>query len=328
MDINKLIDDIVSKRKHELSKKISRYQKKNPILSQISDCDREIVYQVLNWDKKPLHNESLQARFDVGNLMEREIIIELEKIGFHVILSQMPVAVTDKHKNILATGKIDGFIKYDGLKYPMEIKTMNQNMFNSIKTYEDFRKKPYMRKYIRQLQMYLFGNNMEQGLFLLSNCLGAWKLIPVYLDYGECELILKRLEKIYQHIKDKKYPDKIPYDPQICGKCDFSHICLCDIKNQKAEMIESPEFEEELVRHEELRPLATEYKNIHDKIRDITKDIETVIVGTRFILTNVPSSRTTYELPEDAAQEINLIKKQFAKKVPCKRLHIEDLENK
>ena len=328
MIVEKLIDEIVQTRTRELSKKITRYQRKNPILSDISDCNRQIVYSILNWKDRPLHNATLQSRFDIGNLLEREIIIELERLGFHVMLSQMPVAVTDRNKNILATGKIDGLIRYEDKKIPFEIKTMNPNIFNSIKSIEDFEKKPHLRKYIRQLQMYLFGQNAEEGLFLLTDCLGHWKILPMYLDYGACELILKRLETVYEHLQNKTYPDRIPYDNQVCKMCPFSHICLCDIKNQKAEMIESPEFEEELVRHEELRPLATEYKNIHDKIRDITKDVETVIVGTRFILTNVPSSRTTYELPEDATKEIDLIKKQYAKKVPCRRLHIEDLENK
>jgi hypothetical protein len=52
-----------------------------------------MTYAVLNWDERPLHDEDLQARFDVGNLWEREIIRELEGLGFKFMLSQLPVQI-------------------------------------------------------------------------------------------------------------------------------------------------------------------------------------------------------------------------------------------
>lgn len=323
---DELADDIVQKRTRELEKKITRYPRRTTYLSGIGDCDRELVYNVLDWKERPLHNAELQARFDVGNLWEREIIRELEGIGFTIILSQQPVEVYGRGGSLIASGRIDGFIATSHReKIPFEIKSMHPQIFNQINSVKDLEKKPWLRKYVRQLQMYLFGNNLEEGLFIFCDCLGHWKIFPVYLDYGACEWILQRLERVNEHIQKKTYPKRIPYDPQLCDKCAFSTKCLQDVINKPAELIDNEEFEKDLDRHEELKPLAKEYKDVHDKIKKSTKGVEKIIVGSRYLIQNLPSERTTYDLTDEIKEQIETIKRGCASKVPVTRLSIKCL---
>jgi hypothetical protein len=320
-----LAQEIIDRRKKELAGRINHYQRKNSILSDIGECERQMVYSVLDWDKKPLHDEELQARFDIGNLFEREIVRDLLGLGFSVNHAQMPVEILGRGGVKIATGKIDGFIQYEGKKIPIEIKSMNPNVFNSINSVEDFNKKPWTRKYLRQLQLYLFGNNCEEGLFICTDCLGHWKLFPLYLDLGECEALLQRLERVYAAIQSKTYPDRITYDQSLCGKCPFSVICLADIINKPADFIDNPALEADLDRHEELKPMASEFDALHDKIKGTFKGIEKAVVGTKYLIQMIPSQRTTYELPPEIEKEIDDLKKSHAVKVPCTRLVIEKL---
>ena len=271
--IEELIEEIKTKRKDKLASKIERWKRNNPILSDISDCDRQMVYGVLNWEDKPLHDEELQARFEEGKEQERKVITELLNMGFEVILSQQPVVVKGKDNVTLATGRIDGFVKYKGRKFPLEVKSMNPNVYSRIDSVEDFEKKSWLRKYTRQLQMYLFGNNEEQGFFIVTDCLGHWKLFPIFLDFGICELILQRLERDYIHIKNKTLPDRISYSNEMCGKCPFSIICLSDIVNEGLPLIDNDDLELKLLEREQLKPAVERYIEIDEESKELAKKV-------------------------------------------------------
>lgn len=325
MNVADLAQSIIEKRTADLTTRISQYQRKNSILSDVADCERYMTYAVLDWDKRPVHDAELQARFDVGNLWEREMVRDLQGLGFTVTLSQQPVQIIGRGGELIATGKIDGFIQWEGRRYPVEFKSMNSNVFNSINTVEDFGKKPWTRKYLKQIQMYMFGNNCEEGLFIVNDCLGHWKLFPVYLDLGECEAILQKLERVAGAIKSKTYPDRIAYDQSICGKCPFAVQCLQDVINRPADLIDNEVLEADITRHEELKPLAKEFETLHDNLKGTFNGIEKAIVGTRWMIQNVPSKRTVYELTKEAEEQIGEIKKAHSKQVPVTRLVIQDL---
>lgn len=321
-----LADAITVRRREVLGRKISAYQRKNSILSDVHDCERYMTYAVLDWDKRPMHDADLQARFDAGNVWEKQIVIELLGMGFDFQASQMPITITNRSGETIATGKIDGFIAWEGKKVPVEIKTMTLHLFDQIKSVEDFQKKPWLRKYTRQLMLYMFGNNVEHGLFLITNGLGSWKLLPLTLDFGECEALLQKLERVHEAIKKKVYLDRIPYDHTICGKCPFAITCLPDVINKAAEMIDNPALEADIARHEELKPLASEYDHLHDKMKETFANVEKAVIGTRWMILMAPSKRTTYQMPPEVEAEIEELKKTHAKSVPMKRLVIQDLE--
>lgn len=320
-----LAEAIISRRITRLEGLATAYLRKNSILSDVGDCERQMVYSVLDWDKRPVADPDLQARFEVGKSFERDVVRELLDLGFDFQQSQSPVQIKNRDGELIATGKIDGFIKWEGRRFPCEIKSMHPNIFNAIKSVEDFQKKPWLRKYTRQLMMYMFGNNEEFGLFICGDLLGHWKMLPLALDYGEAEAILQRLERVHDAIKKKEYPTRITYDQSICGKCPFSTLCLQDILNRPAEFIDNAELEADIDRHEELKPLASEFDVIHEKIKDAFKGVEKAVVGSRYLVQNVASARTTYEVPPEVEAEIAAMKKPHMKKVPMTRLVIERL---
>ena len=322
---NSLADSILSKRIQRLEGMATAYPRRNSILSDIGECERQMVYSVLDWEKRPVAQPDLQARFEVGKVFEREVVRELMDMGFQFEQSQAPVQIKNRAGELIATGKIDGFIRWEGVRVPVEIKSMHPQIFQSIKSVEDFQKKPWLRKYTRQLQAYMFGNSCEWGLFIVGDCLGHWKMLPLALDYGEAEAILQRLERVHDSIKAKKYPDRIVYDQSVCGKCPFSAICLQDIIQTEAEIFDSPEWDAKLERHEELKPLAKEYEEIHENIKDSFKGVHKSIIGGRWLIQSVPSKRTAYELPEDVKAEIDELKKNHAVLLPVERLVIEKI---
>lgn len=323
-----LADAILVRRREVLGRKISAYQRKNSILSDVSDCERYMTHAVLDWDKRPMHDADLQARFDAGNVWEKQIVMELLGMDFDFQASQMPITIKNRAGETIATGKIDGFIAWQGKKIPVEIKTMTIHIFDQIKSVEDFQKKPYLRKYTRQLMLYMFGNNVEHGLFLVTNGLGSWKLLPLTLDYGECEALLQKLERVHEALKKKTYLERIPYDSSVCGRCPFAVICLPDVVNRAADFIDNPALEADIARHEELKPGASEYKHLHDKLKETFKEVEKAVVGTRWMVLMAPSSRTSYELPPEVEAEIEELTKAHGVKKPVKLMAIQDLDAK
>ena len=305
--VESLIEEIDKRRFQTLSEKIKRYPRKNPILSDIGECDRQICYGVLNWEDKQIHNEELQALFDEGKEQERRVLRDLQDMGFEVMLSQQPVTVYGKDKIILATGMIDGAIRFNGQKFAFEIKFMNPNTFNIIKSVEDFDRKPYLRKYIRQLQMYLFGNNMEQGFFLIVDGRGHWKMFPIFLDYVMCEWILQRLEKNYEAIKAKALPDRIAYSSELCDKCPFMQICLPDINREGIELLDMDEFDSKLTRRAEIESVAKEYKELDEEVKEEAKKVGKDFLTNGFIVQFKKQTRTSFEFPDE-------IKKDYAVK--------------
>lgn len=276
----KLVDEIIRKRTECLQGKIKAYPANNFRASDISECDRAMVYSVLDWDKKVMHDVGLQSIFDAGNKEEENVKARLGyDLGFKFVEQQRPFEIKNRDGEVICRGSIDGKILYNGEAIPIEIKSMNENVFNSIKSIDDFQKKPLHRKYLKQMQLYLFGNNEEAGMFILSN-FRTEKLIVVELDLGECEAILQKLEKNWKHVKAKTYPERIEYNEQLCGRCAYSHLCLQEVKNDGAKFIDNPELEDKLARREELKTAVDEYEGIDEEIKGTFKGIPQAIVGT------------------------------------------------
>jgi hypothetical protein len=293
--VETLVGALVSRREQRLKAMINQYPRKNPILSDLGDCNRQIVYGVTNWKDKPAPSTDLQARFEVGNVMEREMTRELLDMGFDFVGGQDSVTITGKGGILLATGRIDGFIKWEGERIPVEFKSMHPNIYDQVESIEDFAKKPWLRKYIRQLSMYCFGHNKEYGLFGLTNCLGGRKWFVLYLDLGECELLLQRLEQVASHLKQGTLPDRITYKSDICGKCDYANVCLADIVRSEAEILTDDVLLADLDRREKLKEPASEYRKIDSEVKKRLQGIEKGIAGD-FMIIGKPTHKEAYQV--------------------------------
>jgi CRISPR/Cas system-associated exonuclease Cas4 (RecB family) len=315
----RLIDEISDKRIAFLEAEIKGTSPRNSfIASDIPECDRYLVHSILDWKQRGLHDAGLQALFDAGNAGERAVLIHLQELGFTVMQQQSPFDVNSRDGKLICRGRIDGKILYEKQAIPFEIKTMNQNTFNGIHDIEDFQKKPHLRKYLRQMQLYLFGNSIEAGMFILYDLQGHYKLLPVALDYGECEFILKRLERAYDFLQRKEYPARIEYDNSACGKCAFAHVCLPDVNNKPPNMINNPELEAALERRGEIQPIAKEFESLDADLKDKFKNLPHVLVGDKFQIVGKErevSRVNTKALPDDIREKYTEKTKSWITKI-------------
>ncbi len=274
---NELKNEILEKRQSFLEAKIKRYPQDILRASNVHECDRFLVYSLLNWKDKELHNSGLQAIFDAGNSEENKVVKDLMDLGYVFCHQQMPFELKTRDGEVYCRGHIDGKIIYNEVAVPCEIKSMNMNTFGALNSIEDFKKKPLHRKYLRQMQLYLYGNNEEAGLFILSDLQGHYKVFTVELDYNEVEAILTKLEKAWNNAKNAIYPDPMDYDDKICGWCPYKHLCPNVTKFAGAELVEDADLEKMLNRRDELKPYYTEYDKVDKSIKRRFKCIETDI---------------------------------------------------
>lgn len=285
MTVAELCQDIETRRLDALEKRIDAYPRNNPIASDLTDCTRETVLGVLHWKDRPLPDAWLKARFERGNLIENTVLRELADLGYTVRTERTPFEIRDKQGRLVLRGKVDGFLQpaQERTDYPMEVKSVNPNLFNRIATVEDFQRYTYMVKWTRQLQSYLYANNKEEGFFLLDDCLGHWKLLPVSLNYEATERIIKQCEQAVEHLAENTLPD-YHTDPAVCRKCwAFGRVCDPPIEHQGLTILNSEELEQQLERRAELEAARREYEDLDEEIKATVKGKDGLVVG-RFLI--------------------------------------------
>jgi len=314
--VEKLIDEIMDARQKSLKTKL-REQTKRPYmyLSDIHRCTRHNYYSMVEGDKRRPINEWLICLFESGNMWERETVRELLDLGFDVILGQQSIEInyggklkSEKGK-IIGKGRIDGMIRYGKERFPLEIKSLGENIFRQINTVEDLFRFEFTEKYLRQLLMYLYGNNLEQGFFLINDRSGHWKLIPVYLgnylDY--CEKVLRNMEAAWEAKVEGKEPARINYNHKTCGNCQFNAVCCPETILEGGDVLNDPELEAQIAIHEELKPKAKEYNEVHDSLKALFEKKPQTTIG-RFIV--IPKKTTRRggikisELPGDVQKSL------------------------
>jgi hypothetical protein len=300
--------DILERRKQALKKKISPYPRTTSILSDVGECDRQMAYHLTNWKDRPLHDEDLQALFDAGKEQESILIRELMGLGYEFMSGQEVIEIKNRKGEVIARGKIDGKIRWQGVKIPCEVKAMNAFTFDSLETVEDFSKKPHLRKYVRQLRMYCHGNNEPEGLMLCTDFRGHWKIFVIQWDAGECEQILQRLERVHEAVKAKTQPDRIEYRDEICGKCPFAHICLPDVLRKESAIITDEDLIQRLERRGAVAEARAEYESLDKSVKaDLKKRVEKqAIAGDFFIKISHHETKEKAAIPAGTMTRVSI----------------------
>lgn len=300
--IEDLAKQILDKRNARLISEIKVWPRTNTYASQVPTCLRQGVYSITEWDKTKLHDAQLQARFNKGKQEETNLISELTSLGYEIVEQQVSLdkALTERYR---LSGKIDGKIKYDGRRIPFEVKSMHPMSFAKVSTIADIKDDHFMIKYYRQMQVYLLGHNEPAGLFFLTDCLGHWKIIPVELNYDDAESVLQTVEAINKHVASSSVPDRIPYDPDVCGFCSFAHICLPDVINEAIlQWEDNPKVASMLDRIGELKPAHKEYESLYEQVKEIFKNVPLAVVG-KWTVSGKASKRKSYEIPDEVKQK-------------------------
>lgn len=308
--------EIQERRRATILGKNAPYPRSVSILSDIGECDRQMVYSITNWQDKPPFDDDLLYRFEAGKDQELLLLRDLMSLGYEIIGGQEVIEIKNRAKETIGRGKIDGKFAYHGVKIPFEVKSMNPLVFDRIDSIEDFEKKPYLRKYIRQIMMYLYGNNVEEGLLLCTDCLGHWKIFVATLDYGLAEQILQRLERVHEHIKAKTQPDRIEFRDEICGKCPFYQICLPDMIRTEMQVLQDEDFLINLQVREDYKDARAAYESADKKAKDFIKKygITKGIAGDFVITSKTTATKGREATPPGTMTRIEISKLESVSK--------------
>lgn len=253
-------------------------------------CTRYGVHKRVDWKAKEPINSTLAMIFNGGKVIERYIAKDyLERAGYQIVEANRPIQdeKTGMLDKLQIGGELDFICKKGDFEFPVEVKSMRDYAWEKIDSIEDllFSKKYWEKQYPGQLTLYMLGKEYEIGCFLIINkTTFAPKIIWVDLDYTYGEELLQRAETINKHIKNKTYPDRIKYDGDICGRCDFAHICLQDIKRKETNIITDPDVIEDLERREKLKKVKTEYDSLDKGLKKRFKGQEKLVAGDFLIM--------------------------------------------
>lgn len=248
--------------------------------SNITECAREMVYSIINWDKKPLPEPELIARFEEGKEQERKVIKELLDLGFEVAEGQQAYELKDRKGRVVCTLHIDGKCYHKSKKVPFEVKSLDPNVYNQLNSADDFNKYDWAKRYLRQIQCYLFGTGEEEGIFIITDCKGHWKIFPVTIQYEEMERILQLCEYVMDCVESGTMPE-FALNAAMCRKCwACKNVCFPPLDfGNGVQVVDDPEILLALENRESLKAKAKEYEVVDKQVKEYFKNRPHTVCG-------------------------------------------------
>lgn len=276
-------------------------------------CARYGVHRRLDWQRKPLHDVTTQFIFNGGKVIEQHIAkTYLERAGYQIIEADRPIQVesTGTLKRLQIGGKLDFICRKDGFSFPVEVKSSAHYTWEKINVIEDFlfSKKSWLHSYPAQLALYLLAKDYEIGCFLLiSKQTFEPKVIWMHQDYSYAEELLQRAEVINKHVAAGTYPERIPYEDQICGKCDFAKVCLGDVVRTEAQILDNEDLLSKLEQREKLKAAAKEYEELDAEVKRELQGIKKGVAG-EFVIIGKEVHRKGYSVEDKAYWQVGIKK--------------------
>jgi hypothetical protein len=207
---------------------------------------------------------------------------------------------------IICTGHYDGRIEWNGCSPVYEIKSLNPNVWGRIESFADFKRMGgFWTKYIHQMLIYLYKHSEEAGLFILHDCLGHLKLMPVYLmDWlDDCERALQTARAAAIGVATRT-PPAYHKNPAVCMKCWAREAGVCapplDFSGAGIRVVDDPDIIEAIRTMEVHDAAATEYdaaKKIVDA-RFKASGAGQYMVGD-YLVTTKEAVSVSYKVPDD-----------------------------
>lgn len=270
--------------REKLQEKCKIYPQSNLRCSSIGHpCSRYVYLCITNFEDRTPPDVGLQAIFGLGNTLETHVIEKIKEAGFEVIT---PTSHSFRIEPQNITGREDLRIKdpETGELYPVEVKSISPFEFDKLNCFADFvnSKKPFIRAYAAQIQLYLYKFAKPFGFFALINKLtGQIKFIKIELDYEYCEKVLQKAEYINKCLADKTPPESCE-EIALCENCDLQHICG-QVKRIPADIELDDELENLINRKNELATAKKEYEAVDKEIKARVGEREKVITSSYLI---------------------------------------------
>jgi len=338
--MSELLDDLIANIEQERGKalraEITPGGRTQPIASDIDpdSCLRRQVFELTESAKKLPITPDLKARFDVGILWERRILAELHNLGYDVVEGQTRFELKGRSGRVVLSGKIDGKLAWPPrsshdpagrvlarVKFPFEIKSMHPSIFGRYRTAADLMESPFHRRYVYQLQAYMLGHGVDEGLFIITNCLGAWRLVPVKLDLDLAEQLLGFAERIleaaeaYRFIREVRRTTRTPCsrpgrawstatgytsDTDECSRCGFLGA-VCEppwLSAPAPETLELPALREAVDVWRRTRDAAAEHARAEKEIKEKAKAAGVAVVTCGDVVVSVKEvNKKGYSVP-------------------------------
>jgi len=237
-------------------------------------CKKFLVHARVDWRERQLMDIDGEYRVEEGNRAEWELKKDLGDIGFQLNETQRTFTIPE----LKVRGKVDGLLPLNReirthpklIAVPCEIKTVNPNYWLTTKTIDDIKQHRawWIRGYPSQLNAYLYASDSPFGYFILKTFGKRPRVLPMLLDYDRLDGDFRKIEDVNRHVEAGTYPEPIPYDPQVCGMCDFSHLC---------QPLRATEMEEISPGDVPMLELYLEYKDAKEKFEDFHK----TLIGTK-----------------------------------------------
>jgi hypothetical protein len=263
-----------------------------------SNCDRFLYYCRKEWDKQSLIQIGTQYIFEEGNNQEDIVLRDLADAGVKIIEQQRSFFWKDYN----LSGHIDGIAIIDGKRYPLEIKSMNPFLWDSMKCLDDMfnAKQHWIRKYPAQMACYLLMAGEEAGIFVLKNKTnGQFKIFEIHLnnliESGYADRIMKRLDRVNKAVESETIPlryfeegavERSSYDSSQCDMCNYKHLCHIDVEIQEGvplEWVTDEDKEKTLAEYYELNTKRLEimprFNKVDAKIKEYFRGKEKIICG-------------------------------------------------
>lgn len=278
-------------------KKIKVYPCRNLRASNIGHpCERFLYLLVTRWEEQQPHDVGLQNVFDLGNTLEAHTINNLKEAGYEVIT---PTQWSFQINRPLITGREDLRIKDEnGELIPVEVKGISPFEFEKLNTVDDFlqSKKYYIRQYPAQLQIYMYHFGKMYGFFALTNKLtGETKMIRMDFDWDMADSLLKKAERIYKAIEDKKEPDAVE-DMTMCDGCKLAHVCGVH-RGIEPDVEMDGELNDLIVKKYDLKKYADKYSEVDKAIKSKVGERDKVITGD-YLVWRKCIHKKSYTVPE------------------------------
>lgn len=299
--------DFINERlKEKLQEKCVIYPQNNLRCSSIGHpCARYVYLSITNWEDKAAPDVNLQSIFQLGNTLETHTIEKIKEAGFEVIT---PTTRSFRIDPQGITGREDLRIKdpETGELIPVEVKSISPFEFDKLNSFKDFvnHKKPFIRAYAAQIQLYMLKFGKEYAFFALINKLtGQIKFIRVDFDYEYCEKILSKADYINDCL-EKKTPPEACEEIGLCENCDLKHICG-ECKRTPADFEIDGELDALIERKQELAIPKKEYEEVDKQIKAIVGEREKIITGA-YLIERKAFVKKAFTVPESTQYRINI----------------------
>ena len=300
--LDDLCRTITEKRSLRLVEEAENHPQHVPRASGIDKCGRKMQLEIQHWQQRPLFDEHTQGRVERGSAIEKLIVKpELMRMGFELIGGQYACEIRSRDSSrVICTGHIDGLIEHRGQRIVFECKSMHPLLWARMNTVDDLLRHKWYCKYVWQILLYMWANELEAGLILLDDCLGHWKVIPIFM-WDHTERTQEALDRCEAVVWANDAGDMLDFctDAAHCRDCWAFQQGLCspplDFSAAGIGMLNDTELAEALERMEELEPEATEYdaldKTVKARIKALTGD---QFLAGEFLIQRKESQRKSY----------------------------------